>query len=290
MKILITGGNGFLGSHFINKLQNENHEIFVILRNTQNIREKILNFCPEVVVNFSWRGGNNYESVNDINQFNNVVKGIELLNILSELQKKPKFIGIGSFSEYGTLKNPATETDKEYPNNLYGLSKYTFKNYSKILCQKFNMKWCWVRPCYIYGPGDVTTRLIPKIINTIIKNEKLELDSCNKIIDYLYVSDFTNYLYSLIINDDTNGIYNLCSGNQYNLKDVIYEICDLMDSSNNITFKSTPSRNLTSPIICGNNDKIKKISNIKKLVGLKEGLTKTINYYKNERINNIEKQ
>jgi hypothetical protein len=53
-----------------------------------------------------------------------------------------------------------------------------------------------------------------------------------------------------------------------------------MDSNNNITFNSMPSRNLTSPIICGNNKKIKKISNIKKLIGLKEGLIKTINYYK----------
>jgi nucleoside-diphosphate-sugar epimerase len=287
MKILVTGGNGFLGSDFVNKLQNENHQICLILRNTQNVREKILKFCPEIVVHFSWDGGNKYESINDIKQFDNVANGIELLNILNELQKKPKFIGIGSFSEYGTLKKPAIETDKEHPNNLYGLSKYTFKNYSKILCEKFDIKWVWVRPCYIYGPGDVSTRLIPKVINTIINNEKLELDSCDKIIDYLYISDFTNYLYALVINDRIDGIYNLCSGNQYNLRDVIYKICELMDSNDNITFNSMPSRNLTSPIICGNNKKIKKISNIKKLIGLKDGLIKTINYYKkHETLNN----
>jgi hypothetical protein len=60
-----------------------------------------------------------------------------------------------------------------------------------------------------------------------------------------------------------------------------------MDSNDNITFNSMPSRNLTSPIICGNNKKIKKISNIKKLIGLKDGLIKTINYYKkHETLNN----
>lgn len=283
MKIVVTGANGFLGSNFIKKLQNEKHEICSIIRSTINPFEKILEFEPDVVVHFAWDGGNNYESVSDVKQFDNVINGIELLNTLNMLSKKPKFVGIGSFSEYGNLKHPAIETDIEYPNNLYGLSKYTFKNYSEILCEKFNMNWVWVRPCYTYGPGDVSTRLIPKVIKTIINNQKLELDSCNKIIDYLYIDDFTNYLYTLVIGDNTNGIYNLCSGNQYNLKEVINTICKLMNSSNYITFNTNPSRNLTSPIICGYNYKIKKYSKITKLTELTSGLNKTINYYKNER-------
>lgn len=283
MKIAIIGANGFLGSNFVKKLQNEKHEICSIIRSTINPFEKILEFEPDVVVHFAWNGGNNYESVSDIKQFDNVINGIELLNPLNILSKKPKFIGIGSFSEYGNLKHPASETDKECPNNLYGLSKYTFKNYSKMLCEKFNMNWVWVRPCYTYGPGDISTRLIPKVINTIINNQKLELDSCNKIIDYLYIDDFTNYLYKLVIGDNTDGIYNLCSGNQYNLKEVIHTICKLMNSSDNIIFNATNGRNLTSPIICGYNHKIKKYSKITKLTELTDGLNKTINYYKNER-------
>jgi UDP-glucose 4-epimerase len=283
MNILITGANGFLGLNFVKKLQNEKHEICSIVRNTINPFEKILEFKPDAVVHFAWGGGNNYESVNDIKQFHNVINGIELLNTLNILSKKPKFIGIGSFSEYGNLKHPASETDEECPNNLYGLSKYTFKNYSEILCEKFNMNWIWVRPCYTYGPGDVSTRLIPKVINTIINNQKLELDSCDKIIDYLYIDDFTNYLYTLVIGDNTDGIYNLCSGNQYNLKEVINTICKLMNSSDNIIFNATNDRNLTSPIICGYNHKIKKYSKITKLTELADGLNKTINYYKNER-------
>lgn len=283
MKIAIVGANGFLGSNFVKKLQNEKHEIYSIVRSTINPFEKILEFEPDVVVHFAWDGGNNYESVSDIKQFDNVIYGIDLLNSLNVLPKKPKFIGIGSFSEYGNLKHPASETDKECPNNLYGLSKYTFKNYSKMLCEKFNMNWVWVRPCYTYGPGDVSTRLIPKVINTIINNQKLELDSCDKTIDYLYIDDFTNYLYTLVVGDNTDGIYNLCSGNQYNLKEVIHTIRKLMNVSDNIIFNTTNSRNLTSPIICGYNHKIKKYSKITKLTKLTDGLNKTINYYKNER-------
>lgn len=286
MKVIVTGANGFLGFHFVKKLQNENHEICSIVRNTSNPYEKILEFEPDVIVHFAWDGGNNYLNVSDIKQFDNVINGIELLNISNKLSKKPKFIGIGSFSEYGILERPAVESDKENPNSLYGLSKYTFKNYSKIICEKFNMNWVWVRPCYVYGPRDVSTRLIPKVINTVLNDGKLELDNCDKIIDYLYIDDFTNYLYTLIIGDDTDGIYNLCSGNQYNLKEVICTISQLMNGFSNISFNNTSIRDLTSPIICGNNYKIKKYSKITKLIDLSDGLNKTIKYYKDERQNN----
>ena len=87
----------------------------------------------------------------------------------------------------------------------------------------------------------------------------------------------------MVIGDNTNGIYNLCSGNQYNLKEVIHTICELMNNFDTITFNTKISRNLTSPIICGYNHKIKKYSKITKLTELTDGLNKTINYYKNER-------
>ena len=60
-----------------------------------------------------------------------------------------------------------------------------------------------------------------------------------------------------------------------------------MDKLDNIQFDDHSIRKLTSSIICGNNDKIKKHSGITELVNLKTGLIKTINYYKNERSSNV---
>lgn len=288
MKILITGGRGFLGSHLSNKMLNMNHDVSLILRDTPNFEQQILNFNPDVFIHCAWDGGNNYSSVNDIKQVDNVYQGINLIELLSKLPTKTKFLGFGSFAEYGTLNNrPALETDIEYPTNLYGLSKYTFKNYSKILCDKYNIEWGWIRPCYVYGPGDVNTRLIPSIINKLLNNEKIELDKCDKIIDYIYIDDFTDLVYSLVVGENIDGIYNICSGEQYKLRNVIDQICLLMNKQDNIIFNDLLTRELTSSMICGYNNKIKKYSKINNLIDLTEGLTRTINYYKNERSSNI---
>lgn len=278
MKILITGGKGFLGSNIAHKALSMNNEVCIISRDTINPKQQIIKFNPDVVIHCAWKGGNNYNDVNNLHQFDNVSQSIELIELINHLPTKTRFIGFGSFAEYGNLTSPALETDKEQPINLYGLSKYTFKNYSKMLCDKYNIEWCWVRPCYVYGSGDVSTRLIPTVINKLLKNEKVELDECNKIIDYIYIDDFVNFIYSLIMGN-IDGIYNICSGQQYNLRDVINKIGLLVNKLEDIIFNTSSTRILTSSIICGNNNKIKQQSQIITLTNIDTGLLKTIEYY-----------
>ena len=272
MKILITGGKGFLGSNIARKVLSMGNELCIISRDIINPKHQIIEFNPDVVIHCAWKGGNNYNDINDLSQFDNVSQGIE---IISKLPTKTKFIGFGSFAEYGNLISPALETNKEQPINLYGLSKYTFKNYSKMLCDMHNIEWGWIRPCYVYGPGDVSTRLIPTIINKLLRNEKVTLDECNKIIDYIHIDDFVNFTYSLIVGN-IDGIYNICSGQQYNLRDIVNKIGILMDKLDNIQFNTSSTRKLTSHIICGNNNKIKEQSQITTLIDLNTGLLKTI--------------
>lgn len=301
MRILVTGGNGFLGSAFIRKLLLDNHSVYAFSKNKNNLedildlisfdhahtselflfQEKVKEFSPDIVVHFGWSGGNNYTDVNQIEQFyENVPCGIQFIEFLKTLDKKPKFIGIGSFSEYGKIEFQIDETSFENPINLYGVSKLAFKNYSKILCDNYLIDWTWVRPCYVYGPGDVRTRLIPILINKFIQNDKVELDECNKIIDYLYIDDFIDLLYELMISKST-GVYNICSGEQYNLKNIIEKIHSTLKSCSEIIYNRDLNRKLTSSYICGSNNKIITTTGLRPKIDLENGLSKTINYYKN---------
>jgi nucleoside-diphosphate-sugar epimerase len=303
MKIIITGANGFLGSNLIRKLISENHTIYAFSNQTNNIddildktqfsfgytsdiinyKDDIINFAPDVVIHCGWSGGNNYNDLNDTKQFyDNVEPSINLLSILNQLHKKPKFVGFGSFSEYGMCSTKITEENIEDPVNLYGLSKLTFKKYSKIICEINNMDWIWVRPCYVYGPYDVKTRLIPLLINKFINNDPITLDKCDKTIDYIYIDDFTEYVYNLIMSSN-NGVFNICSGNQYNLKEIINTVYELADSNSQVTYNSNINRKLTSSYICGDNTKIKNATNLSPKTDIKNGILKTINFYKNKK-------
>jgi nucleoside-diphosphate-sugar epimerase len=275
VKILVTGANGFIGSNIVKKLSLE-HEVYSIYKDYNSI----FDLSPDIIIHCGWFGGNSYLDINNMNQFyENIDKGIQLLEIIKKIPKKVKFIGFGSFAEFGSIENTVDENTQESPSDLYGLSKYAFKMYSEMICKQNDIDWMWIRPCYIYGPGDASTRLIPTIINKFLNNQEVILDGCNKTIDYIYIDDFIEMIYRLIKKDGVTGVYNLCSGKKYNLKEIINQVYFFTNSKSNIIFDNTINRN-SSKYICGDNKKIVNLINYSPKIDLENGLIKTINYYK----------
>ena len=298
MNVLVTGGNGFLGSNIVKKLVKENHNVLVVSKNNNNIKSvadkckficsyideldvhinDIESFSPDVILLFGWNGANSYKDIHHIDQYHkNIPDHIKFIELINTFKNKPKIIGVGSFAEYGNYSIPITEEFFERPNSLYGLSKFTFKQYSEMFCKQNDMNWGWIRPCYVYGPNDVNTRLIPSLINKFLKNENVYLDECNTIIDYLYIDDFVNFVYNLVISNN-NGVYNICSNNQYKLKNIINLIHQLTNSKSEVIFDKKLNRTTSNGFICGDNTKIKNISGVNNFTDINEGLIKTIKF------------
>ena len=298
MNVLVTGGNGFLGSSIVKKLVKENHNVLVVSKNNNNIKSvaykckficsyideldvhinDIESFSPDVILLFGWNGANSYKDIHHIDQYHkNIPDHIKFIESINKFKNKPKIIGVGSIAEYGNYSIPITEEFFERPNSLYGLSKFTFKQYSEMFCKQNDMNWGWIRPCYIYGPNDVNTRLIPSLINKFLKNENVCLDECNTIIDYLYIDDFVNFVYNLVISNN-NGVYNICSNNQYKLKNIINLIHQLTNSKSEVIFDKKLNRTTSNGFICGDNTKIKNISGVNNFTDINEGLIKTIKF------------
>jgi nucleoside-diphosphate-sugar epimerase len=272
MNVLITGGNGFLGSHVVRTLLQKNYNILVISRkcnslvdildNIKFVQQKggyaehtktIQEFQPNYILHFAWDGGNSYSDVNSLKQFStNIPYGIELLEIVNSLSNKPIFMGVGSFAEYGIITQKAEETQNDNPETFYGMAKSTFKTISKKFCDDNNIAWCWIRPCYIYGTNDVSTRLIPSVIQKLLEGKDIHLDSCNVTIDYLHVNDFSSAILRILETKST-GIFNVCSGEEYRLRDVLRIL------SSDIIFDTKLDRTSSSSYICGDNSNLKKI-------------------------------
>lgn len=300
MRILITGGNGFLGSNLVEHLLKLEHKLLVISRSSNNIKSFlsklrfkkynsenyskyeniILDFNPEVVIHLAWEGGNNYNSINHLDQiYKNIPSGLSLLEIIAKQNTKAKFIGFGSFLEYGTIENKVNENAVENPNNFYGLSKLAFKQFSELYCEQNNINWTWIRPCYIYGSRDVKTRLIPTVINKLLIGEDITLDDCNATIDYLHVDDFCSAL-EKIIETNVDGIFNICSGQERNLKNLINSIKENINPETTLVFNSDLNRSLKPKYVCGSNDKLKLLTGWSPKVDLELGILKTVDFYK----------
>ena len=185
-------------------------------------------------------------------------------------------MGFGTFAEYGTIYSPAVETQIETPQSFYGLSKVTMKSVSDMYCKQNEIDWSWVRPCYTYGPRDVHTRLMPTVIRSLLSKKQLVLDSCRSTVDYLYIDDFCNAICS-ILDAKKNGVFNICSGNEYALFDILTFLQEEL-KFNGIIHDSSLDRESAYRYTCGSNEKLKMETDWKPTVDIKQGLLNTIAY------------
>lgn len=299
MNVLIIGANGFLGSHIVKKCLSENNKVYAVSLHTHRLdnimnkiqfsncnmdkittlTDKITYFSPQAVINCAWDGGNNYTTTHKSSQFHKNLPGLAYLMEIIKRTNIQHFIGIGSGSEYGDKKYTIAETTHEVPINLYGTCKLMAKLYTEQFCKTEKIKWTWLRPIYIYGSDDVKTRLIPKTIISCLKHEEVLLNSCQSLVDYLYIDDFTDAVYKLISNQQ-EGLFNVCSNISYKIKNVVEQIGTLTNNKEKLNFGSLPERNNYPSIILGLNTKLVNITGWTPKINMEEGLAKTIEFYK----------
>jgi nucleoside-diphosphate-sugar epimerase len=243
------------------------------------LEPRIRAFAPDVVIHCAWEGGNNYASTKSSNQFHKNIPAIgELMEIIKRCGS-PHFIGIGSAAEYG-MQNCVTEMVREYPTSFYGTCKYMAKLYTQRFCETENVPWTWLRPFYTYGPDDVPTRLIPKTMITCLKKEQVLLDECKSVVDYLYIDDFISAV-DVIATQRKMGIFNVCSNQIYNIRDIVEKIAEMTDNKEKLVFGFSPERADYPSVISGINMKLIDCTGWRPKVNIDEGLVKTMEFYKN---------
>ena len=297
-KILVTGGTGFIGKHFINELEKKKifkiyslsqkklkrkfqkkkiNYIFCKLQNKNELKKK-LNFHIDFIVNFA--GHINHKEKKKT--FETHYLGLKNLVEILLKKKIKKFIQIGSSVEYGFYKSPQNEENKtnfRKIKSVYGRSKLLSTNY---LIETYKIKKfpaIILRPYLIYGPGQSLDRLIPITINNCLKDNTFNCSSGKQMRNFIYVKDFTKILYRFLFIKINGEIFNVGSTNNYKVKFIINKICSLIGKGSpkygKIKLRKDEPINLFPNLI-----KLKKLFKLNKETKIDEGLKKTIHYYK----------
>ena len=294
MRILITGAGGFLGSAVCEKLS-QNHILLALSRNFDKLclnsnifcqnsemaqYHKLSNlfeqFSPDIVIHCSWIGGSSFSDTEALSQTQNISYSVDLLNLCVKYKIK-HFIGFGSSSEFGQQDKIFDEKTVCAPQSLYGISKYSFQLISENYCKKNSISYSWVRPVFTYGPKDVTNRIIPKSIISFLRNEKLVLNECSSIVDYLYVDDFADAIFQIVENT-LLGDFIICSDGQVQVRELVTSLYKILKPNSELIFDSKLN-DTGNKYVCGTSQKLKSLSNWSPKVNLDEGLRKTIEYF-----------
>ena len=302
MKVLITGGAGFIGATLVRHLCDGGHEVTVIDdlsssgRSTTDSRaklvvgslsdskllEKLLN-KKDVVFHLAALGIIKISLEKPEAAFeNNLTYGVRLLEAMRKKGVK-KIIYSSSSSVYGEPKrNPVQEEDQKEPINPYGASKYTFESALRAYYHSFGINSAALRYFNVYGPGDEqkpVTRAVPSWIQWALTGNTIWVYWGGKQIkDYIYVDDVAraNILAAM---DKKNGFrtYNVGSGDGRKMLDIALTIKKIIGKDLKIVDQG--ERPGDPNVLVADISKIKKELGWKPIVDLETGLKHTIEYY-----------
>ena len=238
--IIVTGANGFIGSHIVSFLLKAGMNPILLVRKKSNLSRvsyinksrivrtnnildnetitKLECLKPSSLVHCAWNGVLSKDRNKRI-QLNNLKFSINTIELASRLNCK-EWTGLGSHAEYGMINKKTNEESKCTPTTLYGKTKLKTGKECLNLCKNLSINGKWIRIFDTYGPNDNESWLIPYLIKCFSNEKKPHLTSCEQTWDFLHINDAVKAII-LLHNSDKVGIYNLGSNKPRPLKKYI---------------------------------------------------------------------
>ena len=261
MELVVTGGRGFIGSHFVEKALEEGHRVvdfdcmsycshdslpFDSHPNYKHIKQNIcdISHLPscDVVVNFAAETHVD-NSINDTNPFlkSNVLGVHNLLEIIrgKQTHERPIFVQISTDEVYGDRPDGAFyETDKLTPSNPYSASKAAAEMFVLAYHRTYGLDYLITRSSNNYGPRQYYEKLIPKTLKCIETGKRIPLHGDGSYVrDWIYVKDNVDAIYSLIRGGIKNDVYNIGANNHMTNLEVVRDLLSSFDKDDeNIQF------------------------------------------------------
>ena len=307
-KIFVTGGNGFLGSHvmnYLNEVLGMESEIFTVhskqcdLRDSAQINDYFNEKKPDVVISIAARlGGIGDNVTNPADYFyDNIMIGMNVINSSYKFNVK-RLVTIGTVCSYPKITpTPFKEEDlwNGYPeetNAAYGVAKKAVAVYAQAMEIQHKFPSCHLLLTNLYGPGDdfrdKTSHVIPSLIKKI---ESAKKSGDRKIIawgdgspsrDFLYVKDAAKCIVLAAEKCTYSQPINLGSGEEVTIRQLFKDLINLSRHDIDVEWDITKPNGQPRRLL--DITKAKLLFNFSPETKFKDGLENTYKWYKENQI------
>lgn len=305
MKVLITGATGFIGANLAHFFVNEKADVHILLRESsntwrindilsrlnkhycdltdrENTKRIISEIRPNTILHLAMYGGYSFQndSLRMINT--NYIGTVNLLDACIEVGFDC-FIHTGSSSEYGIKEDSMKEKDLLEPIDIYGATKAAATLYSQVIAKRHNLPIFTLRLFSPYGYYEEPMRLIPYLVISMLKNEKIKLASPYAVRDFIFIEDVVD-AYLQVVNKKNlippGTIFNVGSGYDSKVIDIFKLLKEIIGYKMDFVIEGTPRESDKLQVWRANIEKAQKILGWYPKYNLENGLIKTVKWFK----------
>lgn len=246
MKILLTGGAGFIGHNVARILQEQGHEIIIVdtfttysfvpkeemqylvdhrlsgliemgaliynndIRDTTELPNIFSEHQPDIVIHLASYPRQKVVSSNPLLASDVMSTGLVHLLELSKMYNVKKFVYISSSMVYGDFTADVTEYAQCQPIGQYGIMKYMGEKLVEDYHRQGAFDYTIIRPSAVYGEWDVEDRVVSKFMTKAMRGETLKVNGANEVLDFTYIDDTAMGIALAAVSDLANSnIYNI---------------------------------------------------------------------------------
>ena len=307
LKLLITGGLGFVGSHLVDSLVKKNHKIMILtktlskkknikksakkiqiekmdLTNFQQLGKIIEKFKPDVIIHLAGNASHSKSFENPLKDIDSNAKTtLFMLEKIRKLNTQCKFILGSTFIVIGKPKKlPVNENTPCNPTTIYGTNRLSSEYFCKIYHEVYGLHTNIFRITNSYGPRE---QIIPKknAVNFLIyksfKKEEISIYNQGKFFrDFIYIDDVISGINIILKKGKSGELYWISSGK----KTWFYEFGDILEKTTGCKVKYSETPVYTKKVDVGNfvvsNSKLRKLGWSPK-ISVDVGVKKTLKFF-----------
>lgn len=297
-RLLVVGGNGFIGRHIVRNALDLNwivtslntsipvnedrfRDVSYLAANVSDRHElsrALVDPSFEYVVNCGGyinhapllKGGDKVFETHFCGAFN-------LARILNRDALKA-FVNIGSSDEYGSIPAPQMEISREQPISPYSMGKVAATHFLEMLYRTEDFPATTLRLFLTYGPGQDTSRFLPQIIKGCIENRSFPTSAGLQVRDFCFIRDTVAAVFATLMQPLARGqIINIGSGSGVPIRQVI-ELIQTCIKGGNPFYGEIPYRRGENMALYADVAKAKLILGWSAKTSLEEGLLQTIEW------------
>jgi len=293
VKILITGGTGFIGSAFVRLALSRGHQVAGLVIPAETISPELAgreglrwfrgtlseapwpeidSFQADLCVHTAWitTPGVYLESPEN-ERFRDL--SLEFLNRLSDSGTR-HIVGLGTCIEYQITDQPLVEDQTPIaPTTTYARCKNELRLSLEAEAKAKGLRFCWGRVFYPYGPGEHPSRLCSSTLQKLKRGEKIHLKTPGSTKDYIYIEDLAAAVLS-VVESKTTGAVNLGTGIGTSVRTLAHQLAGLLGKPDLIQEANPPELD-PFPYVVADSAKLRS-SGWKPTVTIEEGLRRLV--------------
>lgn len=241
--VIVTGGNGFIGSSLIKKLVANGIKVVAVDITFQGERlpeselitkiescvdASLVEELPveeyDAFYHLAWKGVNGADKANPSVQLANIQMAIDCADICKKLNVK-KFLCAGTVAENATFSLPNLE--KTSGGMMYGVAKHACRLILEDYCKNIGLQFVWMQFSNIYGVGNKTGNLVSYTLGELMIGNEATFGPALQPYDFIYVDDLIEAVYRLGEKETNKAFYYIGSGSPRQLKEYLLRIGEL---------------------------------------------------------------